>query len=447
MQIVPFIGSARPTLSMQIARQTAAILGIVAVTLLGQALSTRWGTEPVVLLYLLPVLGAAMFGGLGAALITAVLATLAYNFYFTEPFHTLVIDSPADVVTVAILLIVGLLTSSLAGSLREKTLLAAAHAGRNATIAGFARRLLSCADENAILAVTARELARLFDCHSVVVVDADKLDLAASAPGSAALSPADLAAAAQAIASRKPAGRGDRRVANLADWLFYPVAVNEDPGVAAGVARDGGAPAIGPDQVELLENLLDQTALALGRARADREARDLATLRERDGMRDALLASIGRDVKPSLNAIGAAVRALKRVGTADRSVVADIAAETVRLDRYVDNLLELTPEGDRQPLVTGDLAIDLYRRTVTKAGELVHLTPKEFAVLAELAKHMGRVLTHAQVLRTVWGPAQQDQIDYLRVAVRGLRQKLESDPAKPVLIVNEPAVGYRLVSD
>jgi two-component system sensor histidine kinase KdpD len=76
----------------------------------------------------------------------------------------------------------------------------------------------------------------------------------------------------------------------------------------------------------------------------------------------------------------------------------------------------------------------------------VHLTPKEYAVLAELAKHPGRVLSHAHLLRTAWGPAQEKQSDYLRVTVRALRQKLEADPSNPRLIVNEPAVGYRLIA-
>lgn len=80
-----------------------------------------------------------------------------------------------------------------------------------------------------------------------------------------------------------------------------------------------------------------------------------------------------------------------------------------------------------------------------KAGEPVHLAPKEYGILAELAKHPGRVLTHAHLLRSVWGPAQERQIEYLRVAVRGLRQKLESDPSNPAIIINEPAVGYRLL--
>ena len=65
-------------------------------------------------------------------------------------------------------------------------------------------------------------------------------------------------------------------------------------------------------------------------------------------------------------------------------------------------------------------------------------------MLAEMAKHRGRVLSHPHLLRTVWGPAHESQTDYLRVAIRALRQKLEATPSEPRLIVNEPGVGYRL---
>jgi len=92
----------------------------------------------------------------------------------------------------------------------------------------------------------------------------------------------------------------------------------------------------------------------------------------------------------------------------------------------------------------GDASIDLVERRVTRSGGEVRLTPKEYALLAELARHPGRVLTHAQLLRTVWGPAHVDDVGYLRVTMRGLRRKLEPDPAAPVLLRNEPGVGYRL---
>ena len=93
---------------------------------------------------------------------------------------------------------------------------------------------------------------------------------------------------------------------------------------------------------------------------------------------------------------------------------------------------------------TGGLRIDLDRRRVRRGDDEVHLTPKEYAVLAELARRPDRVLSHAQLLKAVWGPAHEERVEYLRIAVRGLRQKLEDDPSRPRLIVNELAVGYRL---
>ncbi len=91
-----------------------------------------------------------------------------------------------------------------------------------------------------------------------------------------------------------------------------------------------------------------------------------------------------------------------------------------------------------------DVEIDLAARLVTKAGTEVHLTPKEYSILLELAKAPGRVITHCQLLTTVWGPAQVERTEYLRVVMRGLRQKLEREPASPELLINEPGVGYRL---
>jgi K+-sensing histidine kinase KdpD/DNA-binding winged helix-turn-helix (wHTH) protein len=414
-------------------------------TALGLAIAPLWGNGPVDLLYLPAVLGAAVLGGLRPALFAAVASTLAYNYFFTAPFRTLMIHSAADVVTVAVLFAVAVVTSHLAGSLRRQARLAAAHAARNATIAGLARRLLSCSGESDIADIAVTELARLFDCNAVLAADSDNAQLLASAPGETVLAPSDLAAASMTLTTGEAAGRGVVR-ANLADWTFYPIASDVAVLAAAGLARNDGLPPVTEDQRALLGNLLDQVALALERARFERDARDSIALRERDKLRSALLSSIGEDVKPRLAAITAAARALKRVGTADKAEVSTVADEAAKLHRYVDNLIDLSPGAEQEPIVIGPLSIDLHRRMVLRDGAEVHLTPKEFALLAELAKQAGRVLTHPQLLRAVWGPAHADQIDYLRVAVRALRQKLEADPAEPALIVNEPAVGYRLVA-
>jgi K+-sensing histidine kinase KdpD/DNA-binding winged helix-turn-helix (wHTH) protein len=414
-------------------------------TAFGLAIAPLWGNGPVDLLYLPAVLGAAVFGGLRPALFAAVVSTLAYNYFFTEPYHTLVIHSAADIVTVAVLFAVALVTSHLAGSLRAQARLAAAHAARNATVAGLARRLLSGPAEAEIAGVAVTELARLFECNAVLVSGPGDPALLASAPGETALAPSDLAAATLTLTTGEATGRGVVR-ANLADWTFYPIASDEAVLAAAGLARNDGMPPVAEDEGALLGNLLDQVALALERARFERDARDSVALRERDRLRSALLSSIGEDVKPRLAAIAEAARAMKRGGTADKAQVSAVADEAARLDRYVDNLIDLGPGETQEPIAIGPLSIDLHRRSVSLDGAEVHLTPKEFALLAELARQAGRVLTHAQLLRAVWGPAHADQIDYLRVAIRALRQKLERDPARPELIVNEPAVGYRLAT-
>jgi two-component system KDP operon response regulator KdpE len=97
--------------------------------------------------------------------------------------------------------------------------------------------------------------------------------------------------------------------------------------------------------------------------------------------------------------------------------------------------------------VVGDIQVDLARRLVTNKGEIVKLTPTEYALLRLLVQHAGKVLTHRQILKEVWGPQYVDEIHYLRVYFGQLRQKLEENPTVPRLIVTEPGVGYRLVSD
>ena len=94
----------------------------------------------------------------------------------------------------------------------------------------------------------------------------------------------------------------------------------------------------------------------------------------------------------------------------------------------------------------GDVIIDLDAQLVTSAGKAVHLTPTEFALLRELALNRGRLLSHATLLRRVWGVGYETETEYIRVYVRRLRAKLEP-PGSPPLIITEPRAGYRLVGD
>jgi len=165
----------------------------------------------------------------------------------------------------------------------------------------------------------------------------------------------------------------------------------------------------------------------------------------------------GLELVPLLKAAGASVLVVSARDATEQKVTAlDLGADDyvtkpfdteevlARVRTALRHRLSVEAE---MPVVRIDaIEIDLGARLVRKGGEEVHLTPKEFGFLAELAKHPGRVVTHAQLLRTVWGPGHEHDVEYLRVAARGVRRKLEDDAAAPSVIRNEPGVGYRLMA-
>lgn len=165
----------------------------------------------------------------------------------------------------------------------------------------------------------------------------------------------------------------------------------------------------------------------------------------------------GLELVPLIKAAGAALVVVSARDATDQKVTAlDLGADDyvtkpfdteevlARVRTALRHRLMLEAEA---PLIRfDDVEIDLAGRLVRKRGEEVHLTPKEFGFLTELAKHPGRVVTHAQLLRAVWGPGHEHDVEYLRVTARGVRRKLEDDPARPSSIRNEPGVGYRLMA-
>lgn len=102
----------------------------------------------------------------------------------------------------------------------------------------------------------------------------------------------------------------------------------------------------------------------------------------------------------------------------------------------------LQQEGERPVFKSGDLTVDLVRRIVTVRGQEVKLTPREYSLLRLFVSHAGKVLTHKFILREVWGA--ETDVQYLRIYIRALRQKIETDPEQPKLILTEQGVGYRL---
>ena len=120
----------------------------------------------------------------------------------------------------------------------------------------------------------------------------------------------------------------------------------------------------------------------------------------------------------------------------------DMAELLARLKAALRHGLQTT--GEAPVFHTGRLAVDLVNRRVRLADVEVHLSPKEYSLLRFLVAHAGKVVTHHQLLTEVWGPAHVEDVQYLRVLMRQLRQKLEPQGA-PSLLVTEPGVGYRLL--
>ncbi|TPG52020.1 response regulator [Sphingomonas glacialis] len=164
----------------------------------------------------------------------------------------------------------------------------------------------------------------------------------------------------------------------------------------------------------------------------------------------------GIELIPHLKALDRTVIVL----TARDAIAEKVAALDLGADDYVvkpfdtDELLarvrvalrrhNSSPAGHDR-LRAGAVEIDLNEHKVWRDGELVKLTRKEFALLAELTRHAGKLLTHAHLLRTIWGDGHVEDVAYLRVAIRALRLKLEVDAASPSYLMNEPGIGYRLI--
>lgn len=127
--------------------------------------------------------------------------------------------------------------------------------------------------------------------------------------------------------------------------------------------------------------------------------------------------------------------------------VEELAARIRVALRQAERLRRSPGQAEDPVFTVGDLRVDLARRRVDVGGAEVHLTPIEFKLLEALVRHAGKVLTHRQLLREVWGPGYAEETHYVRVYMGQLRHKLEAEPARPRYLRTEPGVGYRLVDE
>ncbi len=320
----------------------AVSLGLGAIiTLIGRVIFERGSITNIGLLYLIPVMLAATRYGMRTGIVTSLVCSLAYNFFFIPPLHTFTIQDPQNIITVLVLLGVAVVGSRLASRVREQALLAQASAAQNSSLAGFARLLTGISTSDELSQVLCREAGSLLDCNTALLMpDHDQLQVRSSVPPGCKLEMLDDAAAKWAFDNNKPAGRGSDTL-TASEWLFYPVASAGKVLAVFGLSRSDARGPIRSDQLPLLLSLLDQTGLALERIALETEMSSLAHVRERDRLRHALLSSVSHDLRTPLTTILGSLREIKASSPGQEVLLAATRAEAERLHRFVANLLDM----------------------------------------------------------------------------------------------------------
>lgn len=314
---------------------------IACVTLAGVMFAALGSVTNIALLYLLPVMLAATRYGLWTGIVTGLLSSLAYNFFFIPPIHTFTIADPQNLITVVVVLAVAVVVSHMAGRLRDTAMLSRASAVRSSALAGFARQLTGIGAAGDLGRVLCEEGAGLLGCYTVLLMPQDGalVEIAASPPDTA-LQALDRVVAQWAFDNRRPAGRGSDTL-SAAEWLFLPVEAGGQALAVLGVAHPDAAQPVRADLLPMLTSFLDQAGLALDRIRLETERGRMRRLEERDALRAALLSSVSHDLRTPLTAVIGLLGNLMPADAEQARVLALARAEGERLQRFVANLLDM----------------------------------------------------------------------------------------------------------
>lgn len=316
---------------------------VAGFTALAVAVHAFGGLTNVALVYLIPVLASASLYGMRTGVFTGIVSALAYNFFFLPPIYTFTIEDPENVLTVAVFIVVAIVTSQLASRVRVQANLAERSSGQNAALASFARMLAGLSSRQELGQTLCGEVAGQFDVDAVLMLPSEsgKLELTSAVPPESVLGPIDTAAAEWGFEHKEVTGRGSNTLA-ASEWLFQPLLAGGDALGVLGVAKKDGSEPVRPDRLPFLMSFIDQAALALERVTLTEQMSTVAQLRERDRLRGALLSSVSHDLRTPLTAIIAATHELKRAKDgADPKLLADIETEGERLNRFVSNMLDM----------------------------------------------------------------------------------------------------------
>jgi len=370
----------------------------------GRGLSLFLRLPNVSMIFLAAVLFCAVWRGARAAIIASALSFLAYNFFFIEPLYTFTVAEPHELFALLIFLAVAILTGSLTGRIRDQSTGVAKNAEVTQSLYEFGRKVTGSASADEVLWAAAAHLHGML-AHPVVLLmpDGDELNPRAAWPPDVQLDPAERSAARWALDKAEPAGWATGTLPRVR-FQFRPLMAVGGAVAVCGfepISRD--AP-MSPQDERAIAAILDQTAIALDRARLSQEAIRAASLAENEKVRDALLTSLSHDLRTPLASISGAASSLRdlgdRMSATDRAdLLASIEEETARLSRFVANLLDMSR------IEAGELRM---RREAVDVSEVVHAAIErcrkafpQAAIRASLAPGLPPVRGDARLLEQV----------------------------------------------
>jgi two-component system sensor histidine kinase KdpD len=303
------------------------------------------------LIFLMAVLFAAIRFGLWPSVYTALVSFVAYNFFFTEPHHTFMVENRGDVLTVVFFLVVAVIVGNLAARLQAQVEAMRMTARRTANLYDFSRRIAGAVSPNDVQWAAVHHVASTLQCHSLVLLprEGERLEIASGYPPEDQMSPTAWGAAHWAWAHEQAAGWGSGTLP-ASEWLFLPLRTGRGALGLLGVAFESAKRQLTPEQRHLLEALVDQVAVAIERTNLATDIEEARLLTETERLRSALLSSVSHDLRtPLVSIIGSATGLATCDGalsTSDRAqLVQTILEESERLNRFVQNLLDMTRLG------------------------------------------------------------------------------------------------------
>lgn len=349
------------------------VLGTSVATAAGVAIEAWVGVPNISLIYVVPVLIAAVRHGLVPSLCVTAVSVLCFNFFFLPPLYHFSIADPANVVAFFFLMFVAVVASALGTRVRAQAELARREARINAELYALSGKIAGVTELEDLLWIIVSHLARALNAEIVMLIgDSGRLEQRAAFPPDSALGETDWIAANQAWATAQAAGK-TTHILSGGRWLFVPIRTGRSPIGVVGVLPLGEGRELTPSERELLDAVGNQVAVAIERMRLAGDIDQARLGAERERLRSSMLTSVSHDLRTPLASIIGGLSSLsshgERYDDATRRELLDTAlSEAERLDRFVGNLLDMTRldagaiQPRREPVDVGDLISTALRR-------------------------------------------------------------------------------------